>query len=418
MFGSEEIDVGIGMALLFLFMSVIASALREVIENISKSRAKDLELGIKELLQECSNEGKTKEFYNHPLIASLYKGEYISGNKKLPSYIPRQSFSLALLDIVAGASTAGTALSVESLRTSLTGAGNPNAIQRVVQTAIDTAEGDLDRVRTTIEDWYDGAMDRVSGWYTRRTGRILGIIGFLGAVFFNVDAITVAKSLIRDKSLRQAVVAQAEHYVPSEPAGAVPKPPGAPDASEPPDAGQDKPVDPSGSESPEAGKALKELNKLKSELDEIGFPIGWKWTGWWPYPTPQTCGWPVKLTTPPTGPPETVSSCQVTPWSWVLPFCGWIITALAIMLGAPFWFDVLSKFMVIRSTVKPKEKGPDEAPAGRQSAAVRPATDLAPDAGDAGQLTAATALAALAVRDDAFEPHEWANDPNPQRGVM
>jgi hypothetical protein len=40
---------------------------------------------------------------------------------------------------------------------------------------------------------------------------------------------------------------------------------------------------------------------------------------------------------------------------------GWFITALAATLGAPFWFDVLNKVMVIRSTVKPKEKSPDEA---------------------------------------------------------
>ena len=36
------------------------------------------------------------------------------------------------------------------------------------------------------------------------------------------------------------------------------------------------------------------------------------------------------------------------------------MTALAVMLGAPFWFDLLNKFMVIRSTVKPREKSPDE----------------------------------------------------------
>jgi hypothetical protein len=40
---------------------------------------------------------------------------------------------------------------------------------------------------------------------------------------------------------------------------------------------------------------------------------------------------------------------------------GWLITAFAIMLGAPFWFDVLGKIMVIRSTVKPTEKSPTEA---------------------------------------------------------
>jgi len=42
-------------------------------------------------------------------------------------------------------------------------------------------------------------------------------------------------------------------------------------------------------------------------------------------------------------------------------FLGWLLTALAVSLGAPFWFDLLNKFIVVRSTVKPKEKSPDEA---------------------------------------------------------
>jgi hypothetical protein len=46
---------------------------------------------------------------------------------------------------------------------------------------------------------------------------------------------------------------------------------------------------------------------------------------------------------------------------------GWLITALAVMLGAPFWFDVLNKFMVIRSTVKPREKSQEEGSEDRPS---------------------------------------------------
>jgi hypothetical protein len=33
---------------------------------------------------------------------------------------------------------------------------------------------------------------------------------------------------------------------------------------------------------------------------------------------------------------------------------------LRISLGAPFWFDMLNKFIVVRSTVKPKEKSPED----------------------------------------------------------
>ena len=46
---------------------------------------------------------------------------------------------------------------------------------------------------------------------------------------------------------------------------------------------------------------------------------------------------------------------------WLLKIAGILFTGFAVSLGAPFWFDVLNKVMVIRSTVKPDEKSPDEA---------------------------------------------------------
>ena len=39
---------------------------------------------------------------------------------------------------------------------------------------------------------------------------------------------------------------------------------------------------------------------------------------------------------------------------------GWLLTAIAISLGAPFWFYMLNKIMVVRSTVKPREKSQDK----------------------------------------------------------
>ena len=39
-----------------------------------------------------------------------------------------------------------------------------------------------------------------------------------------------------------------------------------------------------------------------------------------------------------------------------LAIVGWLLTAIAMTLGAPFWFDLLNQFMVVRSTIKPREK--------------------------------------------------------------
>jgi len=46
--------------------------------------------------------------------------------------------------------------------------------------------------------------------------------------------------------------------------------------------------------------------------------------------------------------------------AWTRKLIGLLITALAVSLGAPFWFDMLNKFMVVRSTIKPHEKSPEE----------------------------------------------------------
>jgi hypothetical protein len=51
----------------------------------------------------------------------------------------------------------------------------------------------------------------------------------------------------------------------------------------------------------------------------------------------------------------------------IAPLLGWIFTAFAATLGAPFWFDVLNQIMVIRSTVKPHEKSGEEASLDRQT---------------------------------------------------
>ena len=53
-----------------------------------------------------------------------------------------------------------------------------------------------------------------------------------------------------------------------------------------------------------------------------------------------------------------------TRWSWPnegafwLKLLGWLLTAFAISLGAPFWFDMLNKVMNIRASVKPHSSPP------------------------------------------------------------
>src|SRR5665213_961325 len=328
MFGSDVLDVGIGMSLLFLMMSLIATAVREAVEGLMKSRSTDLEKGLREMLGDTTKgnyKGLVGQIYQHPLVNSLYRGKLDDAGKgDLPSYIPSKTFVAAFLDIVLRSEPAKTGTAQASVqltqndRKSLTMenlkscAGNlPPQIKNIVIGAIDDAQDDISAARKNLEGWFDATMDRVSGWYRRRTQLILFLIGIAGAVFLNVDSITIAQRLTNDKTLRDGIVATAQHQV------TVP-----------------------------ADNAGKSYDELSTQLGKIGFPIGWTKIDGWIYPEAQMC--PDRKT------------CEYTGGTLFKIVIGWLVTAFAVMLGAPFWFDVLNRFMVVRSTVKPSEKSQNE----------------------------------------------------------
>ena len=101
MFGSDILDIIIGMIFVFLILSLVCSAAAELFEAVVKMRAKNLERGIAEMFGDPQNTSKfLKEFYNHGLINSLFKGKYEDNRKTdLPSYIPARNFALAVIDL-------------------------------------------------------------------------------------------------------------------------------------------------------------------------------------------------------------------------------------------------------------------------------------------------------------------------------
>src|SRR5215213_2816160 len=185
MFGSQILDTALGVTFVLLVVSLICSAIREGLEAALKTRAAHLELGIRELLHDPAATGLALHLFEHPLINGLFSGRYtptatsdrptmLTSGRNMPSYIPSRSFALALMDIaargpitddVSGHPDAGV-VSLEGVRANVLNIGNP-AVQRVVLTAIDSAQGDFDKAVANIAAWYDGSMDRVSGWYKR-----------------------------------------------------------------------------------------------------------------------------------------------------------------------------------------------------------------------------------------------------------
>ena len=343
--------------------------------------------------------------YDHPLINGLFKGTYQEvlayrrqnfvlrfvkwlwrSSPKLPTYIPSRNFALALLDVVVPADAHNQSGATGTLADPKTYAHGTNPIKtlrtaiveeniispdsklgRALLTLIDSAGNDVNQARINIETWFDSAMDRVSGWYKRRAQFTIFIIGLLIAITLNADTVFVVRKLSTDKELRDSISAAAVEYAKAN-AAASPSPaprPSATPAPSPADAcwadackgDKDNSIEcavrmnkcaaeacwqEDCKDSPDSPKC--KLKKNRCELNSLGLPIGWAGTGdimlTWP-------SWHWK---------------QYGGWWWQIYWhgIGWLLTALAITLGAPFWFDLLNKFIVIRSTVKPKEKSPEE----------------------------------------------------------
>ena len=274
--------------------------------------------------------------------------------RNLPSYIPSRNFALAIMDLAARGPVNAqdenrdqVPLDVETLRRNAGNIQNPT-VRRVLLTALDSAQGDLDAVRLTLQAWYDSSMDRVSGWYKRSTQWIIFAIGLGVAIGMNVDTVDITKFLYTNKAARGALVADAQVAA------------------------------------ADTGFRHAGYQQARARLtDESLLPIG-------------------------------IEHVK-TPRDVLHHIIGWLVTALAASMGAPFWFDLLNKMMVIRSTVKPHEKSPEESSEDRQTGGgggdpnESPSKDFratAPVAASATAPTAPTAPTVFASSTGLPHPHD------------
>ena len=353
MFDSDILEVAIGLSLVFALVSTICTAVREWLESYLKTRASYLEHGIRQLLNDPNALGVAREVFDHPLVSGLYIGHYTNNgppapdsgprnsspkpplnavNKNMPSYIPANNFAKALIDVVArgpatdiAADSSSQPISFARFRGNLANMDNPH-LHRALLSALDSAEGDLNRLKTSIEAWYDSGMDRVSGWYKRTTQKMLFIIAFVVVAVLNVNTITIADYLFRHDAERSALVASIE----------------APSTND--------------------EKKQDAINDANNRLNAMHLPIGWTGEtvadGWG---APRTRAERIAITCEKKDAKE-LDGCKARagrfrPWEdFGAPLIGWLLTAFAATLGAPFWFDVLSKFMTVRSTLKPREE--------------------------------------------------------------
>jgi hypothetical protein len=312
--GTPVVGVAIGLMFTYLIMALLVSSINEMIAGAFQWRGTYLRKCIAVLLSMSSGATfswggvgewlsahftraepnvvapvqKLQEVLNHPLLKGNPGG--------LPSYVPARDFSTALLDTLRDGSASPAFSQVEKGISAL-----PDGdIRRILTAFVRDAGGDLDKLRTRIETWFDDAMDRLSGIYKRNSQAFLLVLGLLAAIMINVDSVHLATSLWSQPNERAKIVAQVQSQLRQQ------------------------------SQNPDFGAAFKRLDSLPLPIGRaagtsfFGEPAGDHRTGW--------CGWN---------------------WWTIL---GWLITAVAVSLGAPFWFGLLQNIMNLRNAGPPPGK--------------------------------------------------------------
>jgi hypothetical protein len=166
----------------------------------------------------------------------------------------------------------------------------PSRIKDVLINAIQQTGTNIKDVSAHVAQWFDGEMERISEIYRRRAQLFLFIVGLVVAVVLNVNTIDIADALAKNPSLREAVLQQEKTLITSS--------------------------DPT----------KLSVEQALDQLNEMSLPIG----------RGRECS--------PTLDPTSANPkmpCPPSKDSIAIEVLGIFITAAAVALGAPFWFDLL-----------------------------------------------------------------------------
>ena len=313
MLGSQILEIAMGLFFIYLFFSVIWSALNEFVAWALHLRARNLKQSLSTLFEGPDAKQIAEEIYRHPVVSGLTLGDH------KPSYISARAFSVALLDVAmkkaktvpattgvtpdsaspAAPPFASSALKLNELRTAAESLAGTSQLDKVLVCLLDESVSDLKDARENVENWFNEAMEAASRYYKRKTYGIVLALAVIVTLGLNLDTVAITKALWTNGNLRAALAAQAEAFRQSSPNAVVPDP-------------------------------LKGMNRGQA----LELPMGWG--------------------------SRADFRPGVTRASTLL---GLLLTVVAVSLGAPFWFDALNKIGNLRASGRPHETKPRANPA-------------------------------------------------------
>jgi hypothetical protein len=188
-------------------------------------------------------------------------------------------------------------------------AANITSLAQQAELKIQTTEEGVNLLRQGIEGAFDSSMERASGVYRRNAKGVALLIGFIIAAATNADAFHMINRLSKDSALRDTIIQNAGQIIIQN----------------------------------RNTLGYVDIETLRTQTDDaltdVALPIGW---------TDSNLERQINWTS------NKPKSFPIIRIFTLIP--GWIISGIAIGMGAPFWFDLLGKIVNVRNTGKVPDK--------------------------------------------------------------
>jgi hypothetical protein len=334
MSGFPILDLVVGIIFVYFLLSIISSSLVEIILTALKARSKLLEAWLFKIFDKTITQpdGTTlrlgQAIMDHCSVTVLKK----AGNAT--SYIDAKNFTSALLEKITfdPANPKSVSKNIDEFIASISKTASLSTeFQRVLLTYANEAKdsykalsektvSEIELFRGKVENWYDSSMDRLTGALKKKYSRpATFIVAIIVTGLLNADSIALAKYLYSNPEARVKIAMQAYDATKDTALiNQVQLMKTIPDTSSKDSMSLQEIKN-------AITKKITDINKAKQGLSDV-MPLTWK-SGELNDATGRFSG--------------LLLFAKIT---------GLLASILAIMMGAPFWFDMLNKISNMRST--------------------------------------------------------------------
>ena len=319
------LSLAIGMITVYLVLALSVTAFNEAIAALLSSRGKWLRRGVASLFSnDASDRGDMAiacKVYDSPYIAYLQRG-----SRFLPSYLPAWNLLQGMLE--AASTTRNRALStLDDLREAAKDLPEGSPIRVGLDNLLAAGDTTIEDFQKRYEAWFATFEAQVMAWYRQKTQLVIGGLSVVVVLSMNVDTLQLVNQLATDPKVRETLAEQGSQLARQPDLAAANAM--QPTASQPnatlPAASQPTATLPAASQ-PALQAAVETVQQRSASLNASGLKLGWTERAW--------------------------RSTWQSPLSAIEKLVGLLLSAFAVSMGAPFWFDLLKNLVSIRSVGK------------------------------------------------------------------